>query len=92
MPGLTVMQSWHQGILMNERHTRGITEAMFFSLLSHVTVLVIGVWWGGLPGLYIGIFAVMAGNLARSGWLWYRTRPSMTNRRALQLATVLGDD
>ena len=92
LPGLTVIQSWHQGILMNERHTRGITEAMFFSLLSHVTVLVIGVWWGGLPGLYIGIFAVMAGNLARSGWLWYRTRPSMSNRRLGHLVPAHGDD
>jgi len=91
LPGLTVIQSWHQGILMNERRTRGITEAMFLSLLSHVGVLVIGVFWGGLPGLYVGMAALLAGNLARSGWLWHRTRASLRTRRTLQLLPATGD-
>lgn len=91
LPGLTVIQSWHQGILMNERRTRGITEAMLLSLLSHVGVLVVGVLWGGLPGLYVGMAALLAGNLARSGWLWVRTRASLRTRRALQLLPATGD-
>lgn len=90
LPGLTVIQSWHQGVLMNERRTRGITEAMFISLVVHVFILIVGVLWRGVPGLYIGILGLMAGNLARSAWLWHRTRSAMQSlrHRDLQLAAV----
>jgi hypothetical protein len=89
LPALTVIQSWHQGALMHERRTRGITEAMLISLISHVTVLIIGVWWQGVSGLYIGVLGLMAGNLARSAWLWYRTRTAMQTLRHRDLQPVV---
>jgi len=90
LPGLTVMQSWHQGVLMNERRTRGITEAMFIAVIAYIGVLLIGVLWQGGSGLYIGILGLMAGNLARSIWLWHRTRSAMQSlhHRDMQLATA----
>lgn len=93
LPALTVIQSWHQGALMNERRTSGITEAMFLALIGHVAILVMGVVWGGVSGLYVGVAALIAGNLARSAWLWYRTRQTMRTRRQrdLQLVGVVGD-
>lgn len=93
IPALTVIQSWHQGVLMNERRTGGITQAMFMALLGHIGLLVLGVIWGGVPGLYVGMAALMGGNMARSAWLWYRTRPTMRTRRQqdLQLASVAAD-
>lgn len=93
LPALTVIQSWHQGTLMSERRTGGITEAMFLSLIGNVVVLAAGVLWGGAPGLYIGLFALMVGTLARSVWLWHRTRTTLYTRRQrdLQLINVAGD-
>lgn len=92
LPGLTVIQSWHQGVLMHERRTGGITEAMFAALIAHILVLVVGVAWQGVPGLYIGILGLMAGNIARSLWLWRRTRSAMQSlrHRDVALATVGG--
>lgn len=93
LPALTVIQSWHQGILMDARRTGGITEAMFLALIGHVLILVLGVFWGGVSGLYIGLAAFIGGNLARSAWLWQRTRATMRSRHQqdLQLVSVSGD-
>jgi hypothetical protein len=92
LPALTVLQSWHQGVLMHERRTRGITEAMLLALLSHAGVLLLGVLWQGLPGLYIGVLGLMVGNLARSAWLWYRTRNAMQTLRHRDLALATAAD
>jgi len=92
LPGLTVIQSWHQGVLMYERRTGGITEAMFVALVTHIAVLLVGVSWQGVSGLYIGILGLMVGNLARSTWLWYRTRsPLQALRRRDLLLAATGD-
>ncbi len=88
VPALTVIQSWHQGALMSDRRTGGITEAMLMALVSHVTILAIGVYWGGVSGLYIGLTALVGGSLTRSAWLWYRTRPTMRTRRQQDLQPV----
>ena len=82
VPGLSFLQSWYTGTLMNERRTRAITEAVFAALIVNGAVLLIGVWWGQLPGLYLGAIGLMSGHLARTGWLWVRTRPSLRSLRA----------
>ncbi|MBX3015919.1 MAG: hypothetical protein KF832_30645 [Caldilineaceae bacterium] len=81
LPGLTVVQSWHSGILLNERRTRGITEAMLIALIGTGVVLGVGILWGQAPGLYVGMAALLVGNLGRSAWLWLRTRPALRSRR-----------
>jgi len=86
LPGLTVVQSWYSGILMNKRRTRDITEAMLIALLGNILLLGVGVVWGQMPGLYIGMAALLAGNLGRAAWLWYRTRPVMARTQVAELA------
>ena len=82
LPGLAFLQSWYTGTLVNMRQTRGITESVAVSLIVHGGILYIGVMLGDLPGIYVGIVGLVAGHLARTVWLWVRTRNAMRSLRA----------
>jgi hypothetical protein len=77
LPGLSVLQSWFQGVVLHSRRTRGITEAVGISLLTSTIIMVIGVAWGRVTGLYVGWFAFSMGAVAQTIWLWMRSRPAM---------------
>jgi uncharacterized membrane protein len=77
MPALNVVYSWYQGALVRSRHTRGVTEAVVIYLLISSLLLWIGVRWGQMTGLYVGLAAFGIGTLAQTAWLWYRSRPAM---------------
>jgi hypothetical protein len=74
LPGLSVLQSWYQGIILHKRRTRGITEAVGVFLLVNSAILWSGVAWGGAIGLYVGLAALSGGELLRTSWLWWRSR------------------
>jgi len=82
LPGMAFLQSWYTGTLVNMRQTRGITESVAASLAVHGGILYIGVLWGEAPGIYVGIVGLMAGHIARTLWLWVRTRNAMRSLRA----------
>ena len=73
-PGLLVLQSWFQGILLHRRKTRGITEAMALGLLANALILWIGVRWGGIPGLWMGMGSYVFSSIMRAAWLSIRAR------------------
>ncbi len=77
MPGLSVLQSWYQGVIVHSRRTRGITEAMATYLLANGAILWAGVAWGRMTGLHVGLAALGAGMLVQTVWLWQRNRPAM---------------
>lgn len=77
LPGLAFIQSWYTGTLVNLRQTRGITESVAASLIVHGGILYLGVIWGQMPGIYVGIIGLVAGHFARTIWLWVRTRNAM---------------
>ena len=72
LPGLRVLQSWFQGTITYSHHTRGVTESVAAFLLACGGILGVGVAWGQIPGLYVGLIAVTAGLLLQTGWLWWR--------------------
>lgn len=74
MPGLNVIQSWFQGVILHGKRTRGITEAVAIFLVTAGIVLWGGVVWGELPGLFVGLAAFDIAMLTQSLWLWYRSR------------------
>ena len=88
LPALTVAQSWFQGIILNSRRTRIITESMILNLTVLVTVLFAGVSWGRAPGLYVGVTALTLSSFAQVGWLAWRTRPALRALRARDAATA----
>jgi hypothetical protein len=77
MPALTVLQSWYQGLLMYGKKTSAITESVVIFILITSLILSLGVFWGQTTGLYIGLAAMVLGNLARTVWLWRRAKPVM---------------
>lgn len=81
IPGLTVLQSWFQGAIMHGRRTRGIPESIVAFLLAVLTVAGIGVNLAEITGLYVGMLAFTAANIAQTFWLWVRSRPIMREVR-----------
>lgn len=74
MPALNVIHSWFQGILLNSRKTRGISEAVAIFLLVSGLTLWGGVIWSGVTGIFIGLLAFNLGAAAQALWLWVRSR------------------
>lgn len=77
MPALSTLQSWYQGAILHSRRTRGITESVAIFLAASAAVLVAGVAWGGLTGLYVGLAGMVVATLAQTVWLWWRARPAL---------------
>ena len=77
LPGLNTLQSWYQGVLLNSGRTRGISEAVAIFLFVTASILVFGVIWGQMTGLYISLLAFSAGMLFQTIWLFVRSRPPM---------------
>ena len=87
IPALNLLQSWYQGTIVHSRHTRGITEAVVVYLLTSGSVLWVGVIWGQIAGLYVGLGAFAVSMLTQTAWLWWRSRPAM---RAVQARDMVG--
>ncbi|NIS82880.1 MAG: hypothetical protein GTO14_22375 [Anaerolineales bacterium] len=74
LPALSVLQSWYQGVILNSRRTRAVTEAVAISLIVISFCLVLGVIWGQSVGLYVGWLSFSLGTSAQVAWLWWRSR------------------
>lgn len=77
MPGLNVLQSWYQGAIVHGKNTRGIPEAMAVFLVTAVTILIMGVFYNRVTGLYVGCVAFTIANITQTTWLWVRSRREM---------------
>jgi hypothetical protein len=77
MPGLNVIQSWFQGVILHGKRTRGITEAVVVFLVTAGAILWGGVIWGAITGLFVGLAAFDIAMLAQTLWLWHRSRPAL---------------
>lgn len=76
MPALAVLQSWYQGLIMSSGRTRAVSEAVGFSLVIAIGILVAGVLWQGVTGIYLALGAFTVGELVRAAWLRRRSRPA----------------
>lgn len=77
LPAVSVLQSWYQGVILNSKRTRGITEAIVIFLAVMGLLLGLGVLWSRLPGLYIGLGAMTIGMSIQAAWLWVRSRTAI---------------
>jgi hypothetical protein len=77
LPGLTTFQSWYQGVILNNRKTRAIPEAVFVFLIITSVVLAIGVFLQKIIGLYVSLGAFVLSSLIQTLWLWYRSRSAV---------------
>ena len=74
LPFLSVAQSWNQGVVLQSKRTRCITEAVLIYLVVSVVILWIGVRVGRVSGIYVGLLAMSVAEAFRNGWLWWRSR------------------
>jgi len=84
LAALSAVQSWHQGLLLHARRTRGITEAVVIYLVTSGVLLFAAVhvartaaWqrtMGDVPGLHIALATMTLATAAQSVWLWWRSR------------------
>lgn len=77
LPALSALQSWYQGAILHSRRTRGITESVAIFLLTSAAILVAGVAWGRVTGLYVGLAALVSSTATQTAWLWWRARPAL---------------
>ena len=74
MPAYQALQSWFQGVLVHERKTRGITEAVLLYVIVAVVGLAAGVAWSGWTGILFAVCTFVVGGLLQTAWLAFRAR------------------
>jgi len=74
LPAMAALQSLYQGVLVHSRRTQGITESVAALLLGTVGVLALGIAWQGPAGIMFAAAALVLGNAAQTGWVWWRAR------------------
>jgi hypothetical protein len=78
IPSLAACSSWYQGILLNGRLTRAVTEAVVVFMIVCSTFLGFAVAWGKISGLHAGLIAMTLGHTAQVFWQWLRSRALIT--------------
>jgi hypothetical protein len=74
MPALAVAQSYFQGVILHSRRTKSITESVAMFLVLATVLLIVGLFWGALTGIYFTLLVFLAGEFRRIFWLWLRSR------------------
>lgn len=92
LPAMAVFQSWFQGSMMHGRKTRGITESVVIYLVINTVILYLGVAWGQMNGLYVGLVAMAASTILQTGWLWYRSLPVIKNVQQRDQQPILDEE
>jgi len=74
LPAFAVIQSLYQGLIVDSRKTRGITEAVAASLAVIALLLWAAVTSGEVTGIYAAMAAFTVGEGVRTVWLRRRSR------------------
>ena len=78
-PGLSVLQNWYQGVLVNQRQTYQVTISVVILVGVTLAGLFVGTAIGQFVGLYVGMIAFVIGQAAQVIWLWWAARPVLAN-------------
>ncbi|MDQ3399286.1 MAG: hypothetical protein M3511_16280, partial [Deinococcota bacterium] len=89
-PALTVYQSLYQGVLMYGNKTPYITQAVVASLFVSALLLVAGVFFGTLSGLYVATASFVVGSAVQVLWLAFCSRGVLRQLRARERLEDLG--
>lgn len=87
-PGLSVLQNWYQGVLVNERKTYHVTISVVILVITTVAALLAGVAIGTITGLYVGLAAFVIGQAAQVVWLWWASRPTLAKTTARDMLWI----
>ncbi len=70
LPALSPWESYFQGQLVSRSATTFVTQAVSLYLLGSSTILFLGVFYGKILGLYVGVAATLTGISVQLWWLW----------------------
>ncbi len=70
LPALSPWESYFQGGLVYRRATTYVTQAVTLYLLGTSCLLLLGILYGQIPGLYVSVAATLAGISIQIWWLW----------------------
>jgi len=73
-PALSPWESFFQGELVHRGFTTFITQAVSLYLAGSSLLLFMGVLYGQVTGLYVGLAAMAAGLVIQTWWLWKHSR------------------
>lgn len=82
LPFCAAVQSYYQGVLVQQRRTRGVTEAMAIYLATSCATLMAGIALQRFTGIYCAMAASALGNLMLTLWLAHRVRTLLRPRTA----------
>ncbi len=74
MPAASVFQSYFMGQLVHYKKTRAVTESVIIYTVVTSIILVGGILYGQVAGIFIGQSAVLVGNWCQVFWLSFRAR------------------
>ena len=77
VPGLRLVTSWYQGVIIHGQRTGAILESVLVFLGVAALLLGAGVAWGEITGLYVGMVGTAVAMAAQAGWLAYRAGPTL---------------
>jgi hypothetical protein len=69
LPAFSPWESYFQGELVSRGATTYITQAVSLYLLGSSLILVMGMYYGQITGLYVGLAAMLTGLGVQLGWL-----------------------
>ncbi len=70
LPALSPWESYFQGLLVYQGFTSCITQAVSLYLVGISLILGLGILYGQITGLYVGLGAVLGGVGVQMVWLW----------------------
>ena len=71
MPAYAVAQNYLQGLMVADKRTRPVTEAVVIYLVVCALCLLAGMhWFGDMPGIQVTLIAFNVAGLAQTWWLW----------------------
>ena len=65
MPGYQVYQSWYSGLLVNQNHTQGISQAVVIYAVLAIIGLWIGTYIASFPGIYWAVRMEVSKKISR---------------------------
>jgi hypothetical protein len=74
LPLWVVLQSWFQGIIVNSKRTRAVSESVVLYLVLNTAILAAGVAIGSYAGIHVTLVAMQAAALVQVVWLAVRSR------------------
>lgn len=77
MPGYAVLQSWYQGVLVRQRTTRAITEAVLLYFVISVVLLRLGIVLDEVSGILWALSSFVVAGVCQTAWLRWRSRGAL---------------